>query len=147
MRDHDPMHPENFVCGRSERQSALASIYLVGTRTGPGIDGRTAVLIRFLDGRDPMAEPSAAGRALAKRRWAGTSPEERTEALRANALKGSRAFNQRFTDMVDPDRQLDAEERDRLAAEAKSAYFTELARRSAAARRARADARQGGQAA
>jgi hypothetical protein len=89
-----------------------------------------------------MADPSAAGRALAELRWAGTSLEERAEALEPNLIKARRAAELRFVDQVDPDRQLDPAERDRLVTEAKSAHFAELGRRSAAARRARAARRE-----
>lgn len=81
------------------------------------------------------------GSALASLRWSKTvDPEARTAAT-APALA---ARMRQWEDQVDPDRQLDPDERDRLVTEAKSAHFAELGRRSAAARRARAE---GGQAA
>jgi len=48
-----------------------------------------------------------------------------------------RAFMERFDKQVDPDGTLDPETRARMAAQARSAYFADLARRSAKARRLR----------
>ena len=76
------------------------------------------------------------------------SPAERTLRARAaaHALHASggtntgparAAFLRRFVDEVDPDGLLAPDERERRAAHARRAYFANLARRSAAARRSR----------
>jgi hypothetical protein len=61
--------------------------------------------------------------------WANTVDRPgRTAAARA-------AFNRRFEDQVDPDRQLDPGERARRAEYARKAHFARLALKSAQARR------------
>jgi len=52
--------------------------------------------------------------------------------------KARAAFDQRFLDEVDPDRELSQEDRERRAAHARRAYFHRLALKSATARRERA---------
>jgi len=61
-------------------------------------------------------------------------PRETTRAARE-------AFERRFLDEVDPDRQLPEDERDRRAQYARKAYFARLALKSAQARRRKAGAR------
>lgn len=63
-------------------------------------------------------------------RWSTADPVAGTAAARA-------AFNSRFELEVDPDNKLDPVERARRAECARKAYFTDLALRSAKARRAR----------
>jgi hypothetical protein len=59
-------------------------------------------------------------------------PRETTRAARD-------AFNARFAELVDPDGVLDPTERARRAQYARKAYYTDLALKSAKARRKRAD--------
>jgi hypothetical protein len=63
---------------------------------------------------------------------------------RVTSAPGRAAFLARFEAEVDPDSQLDPEERRRRAVHARSAYFTRLALASAAARRAKRASRMGG---
>lgn len=64
--------------------------------------------------------------------WAQTPDRPaRTAAARA-------AFNRRFEDQVDPDRQLDPGERARRAEYARKAHFARLALKSSQARRKKA---------
>jgi len=56
---------------------------------------------------------------------------------RETSRPGREAFLARFEREVDPDGELEPEERARRALAARRAYFTRLAARSAAARRAR----------
>lgn len=51
-----------------------------------------------------------------------------------NTEPARKAFEQRFYDEVDPDRDLPEAEREKRAAHARSAYFTRLALKSAQAR-------------
>lgn len=69
-------------------------------------------------------------------KWANTDdPVEATAPAR-------KAFNDRFEKQVDPDGTLDPEERARRAESARKAYFTQLAFKSARARREVAAARK-----
>jgi hypothetical protein len=82
------------------------------------------------------------------------SPEQRTlraqiaahtrwsrERDRAAATRAGREkFDKRFYDQVDPDRELDPVLRDKLAANARQAYFRTLALRSSRSRAAKAGA-------
>lgn len=74
------------------------------------------------------------------------SPAERTlrarlgaHALHAqggtNTQAARAAFNERFYDEVDPDRQLPEAERERRAAHARAAYYTRLSLKAAGAKR------------
>jgi hypothetical protein len=73
------------------------------------------------------------------------SQRARIAALTLHATHDSRqltaparvAFNERFVDLVDPDRILEPKERDRRAACMKRAHFARLAIASAEARRSR----------
>ena len=56
-------------------------------------------------------------------------------AGKTNTGPARRAFDQRFYDQVDPDRQLPPAERERRAAHARKAYFTQLSLKAATARR------------
>ena len=79
--------------------------------------------------RENDAEQSLAAKAAAHRSWANTADRtKRTEPAR-------RAFEARFEHEVDPLGQLDAKERAIRAESARRAYFADLARRSAQARR------------
>ena len=81
---------------------------------------------------------------------AASSPEERSTNARiaAHSLHAQRdgreltqvardRFLARFEEQVDPDRQLDPEERRKRAEHARTAYFTKLGKASGAARRRR----------
>ena len=57
---------------------------------------------------------------------------------RDTTAKARESFLARFEDEVDPDRRLPADERLRRAEHARKAYFTQLALKSAKARRRRA---------
>ncbi len=76
------------------------------------------------------AERSLRARIAAQHRWSRENPVAGTAAARA-------AFNQRFVDEVDPERQLSEDERVRRAESARKAHFSRLALASARARRAR----------
>lgn len=78
-----------------------------------------------------------AGRIGAHRRWAAT--EDRSAATQA-ARDG---MYRRFEDEVDPDRVLLPEERAKRVESARRAYYTRIALKSAASRRAKAEARKG----
>lgn len=69
-------------------------------------------------------------------KWATT--DDRTEATAAARA----AFENRFHRQVDPDNQLDPEERNRRAESARRAYFNRMALLSAKARRKRAAEKQ-----
>ncbi len=71
-------------------------------------------------------------RLAAHTKWAHT--HDRTEATRP----AREAFNQRFLDDVDPDRELSEPERQRRAGNARKAYYVKLSLKSAQARSARA---------
>lgn len=81
------------------------------------------------------AERSLAGRIGAHASWANT--EDRT----ARTAPGRSKFDQRFERQVDPDGVLPENVRAERAASAKSAYFAQLALKSAAARRSRKSSR------
>lgn len=81
------------------------------------------------------------------------SPSERSQRARIGAhsmhaqhdskqttARGRAAFMAKFLDLVDPDRVLPEDERNRRAEHARSAYFTQLAYKSARARRKKASA-------
>lgn len=55
---------------------------------------------------------------------------------KTNTEPARKAFDQRFYDQVDPDGKLSPAEREKRAAHARKAYFTELALKSAKARAA-----------
>lgn len=57
-----------------------------------------------------------------------------TRDSRETTKPAREAFNRRFLDEVDPERKLPASERNRRAAAARSAYFAQLAMRSAQTR-------------
>ncbi|WP_205718522.1 hypothetical protein [Actinomadura sp. WMMA1423] len=65
---------------------------------------------------------------------------ERTEDPAARTKPARMAALQRFENEVDPDRTLPENVRSQRAQEAKRQYYSELGRRSAAARRARREA-------
>ncbi len=71
-------------------------------------------------------------RLAAHTKWAHT--HDRTEATRP----AREAFNQRFLDDVDPDRELSEQDRQRRAGNARKAYYARLSLKSAQARSARA---------
>src|SRR4051812_11622593 len=75
-------------------------------------------------------------RAAAHQSWAATP--NRT----ARTSNARTAFLERFEDQVDPDRVLSPEERTKRATNARKAHFTDLARKSAAARRGDGPRRQ-----
>lgn len=77
-----------------------------------------------------MAPNSAQARMGAHRSWA------RTEDRTARTSRGTAAFLARFEREVDPEGRLTLEERAIRAEHARKAYFTEMALKSAAARRA-----------
>lgn len=77
-----------------------------------------------------------AGRIGAHRRWAMT--DDRSAATQA-ARDG---LYRRFEDEVDPDRVLQPEERAKRVESARRAYYTRIAMKSAAARRAKKEARR-----
>lgn len=80
----------------------------------------------------PATEPVdrfLAASVAANSRWAHES--DRTAATQP----ARDAFERRFLDEVDPDRVLDVVERNRRAANARTAYFHSLALKSARARR------------
>lgn len=81
--------------------------------------------------RKPMARSDRQlnGKIGAHKSWSRTA--DRT----ARTAPGTAASMARFERIVDPDGVLPAEERARRAESAKKAYFAELARKSAAARR------------
>jgi hypothetical protein len=85
----------------------------------------TVVLVAVLTPADRRMN----GRKGAHKSWAHT-PDRALRTARARA-----AADKRFEDEVDPDRVLPAEERARRADSARRAWYAELARRSAAARR------------
>ena len=62
---------------------------------------------------------------------------------RTNTRPATAAFLARFAIEVDPDGQLDPEERERRARHARAAYFTRLALRASRARSARRDCADG----
>lgn len=76
----------------------------------------------------PPSERTLRARLAAHTKWAHTDPVEGTAAARA-------AFLDRFEVEVDPNRELDPDERQRRAESARKAYFTGLALKSAQARR------------
>ncbi len=78
------------------------------------------------------SQRSQRARLAAHTRWAHT--HDRTEATRP----AREAFNQRFLDDVDPDRELSEQDRQRRAGNARKAYFVRLSLKSAQARSARA---------
>jgi hypothetical protein len=78
------------------------------------------------------AERRLLGQAGAHKSWAQT--EDRT----ARTAPAREAFNARFEDEVDPNRELTEVERARRAESARRAYYAELALRSVQARRRRA---------
>lgn len=80
------------------------------------------------------AERSQRARIAAHTLHAHTDSRRLTEPAR-------RAADQRFHDEVDPDGTLDPEERERRVRHARKAYFTNLALKSAIARRKNAEAR------
>ena len=84
--------------------------------------------------RDPV-EHSLHGRRMALLRWSREDPKA-PDAAPALARAG---LERRFLDEVDPDRTLPEDERVRRAARARQAYYVELARKSAVARRRRKD--------
>jgi hypothetical protein len=99
------------------------------------------------------AQPSEQGRAASS---AERSLRARLAAYAMHAQRDSRqtsapgraAFLARFEREVDPDSTLDPEERQRRAAQARSAYFTRLSLRAVQARKARRQRRsQDGEAA
>lgn len=73
-------------------------------------------------------------RIAAHTRWANTA--DRTAATAA----GRKAFLDRFERQVDPDGILNPSERSKRAEHARKAYFLQMARKSAAARRKNRDA-------
>lgn len=76
------------------------------------------------------AEQSIRGRVAAHVKWSKNDPVEGTSKARA-------AFDKRFLDEVDPNRELPEAERLRRAQHARSAYFARLALASAKSRRQR----------
>ncbi len=70
----------------------------------------------------PADATSDAARALSRVRWQNVA--DRTAAT----APGRRALSQRFLDEVDPQRRLPADERERLAAHARSDYFRRIRR-------------------
>lgn len=81
--------------------------------------------------REPASERSLRARMAAHRRWQHTDdPAAATAPARA-------AFHDRFERDVDPHGELPTDERARRAQHARKAYFAELARKSARARRRR----------
>lgn len=85
--------------------------------------------------RLPPSERTLAGRAGAHKSWAQT--EDRT----ARTEKARAAADARFEKQVDPDSVLTPQERKRRAAQARAAFYAEIQRRSAAAARARRQAK------
>jgi len=83
------------------------------------------------------SDRSLRARAAAHARWAKHDPVSGTVAAR-------NAFLDRFDREVDPDNRLDPDERARRAGHARRRYFLDLARRSAAARRARSTSSRSG---
>lgn len=84
-----------------------------------------------------MSTLSDAAQELARKQWDDRSPAERrtyTAASRAAALVALKA---KWEDQVDPDRRLPADERERLAAEARRRHLAAAGRASGRARRAR----------
>ena len=71
-------------------------------------------------------------RLAAHTKWAHT--HDRTEATRP----AREAFNQRFLDDVDPNRELSEPDRQRRAGNARKAYYARLSLKSAQARTAKA---------
>jgi hypothetical protein len=88
----------------------------------PRLDGRG-----FVNELTPE-QRSMRARMAAHRRWAKTP--DRTAAMK----KANQAFMDRFEREVDPDGTLPPDVRAKLAASARSAYFTELAFKSSRAR-------------
>lgn len=84
---------------------------------------------------DPR-ERSLHGRYMAARKWAVTDPLEGTRAARAKS-PGALPY---WLLRVDPDNALPEAERIRRAESARHAYFIDLARKSAKARRGRGTA-------
>jgi hypothetical protein len=80
------------------------------------------------------AERSLRGRTAVLTSWANTAD------WTARTAPGRTKFEGRFDRQVDPDGVLPPHERAKRAAMARRAYFTELARKSAAARRKRTQA-------
>jgi hypothetical protein len=80
------------------------------------------------------AERSLRARTAVHRSWANTS--DRT----ARTSRGRAAFEARFEREVDPDGVLPVAERRRRAESARKAYFAELVRKAAAARRIKREA-------
>jgi hypothetical protein len=76
-------------------------------------------------------------RLAAHTRWSQHDSVEHAHKMRA-------AFEQRFLDEVDPDRELPEDERYRRAEHARKAFYTDLAYRSARARRLGAEADDAG---
>lgn len=80
---------------------------------------------------DKSSRHQSAGRIGAHSRWA-------READRSAATQAARdGLIRRFEDEVDPDRILQPEERARRVESARRAYYTRIAMKSAAARRAK----------
>ena len=63
----------------------------------------------------------------------------KTEDWSARTQPARDAFNQRFYDEVDPDRTLPTEIREKRAESARKAYFLQLSRKAAKARKRRAN--------
>lgn len=83
----------------------------------------------MFDPDETPAERSLRGRMAVHRSWANTS--NRT----ARTAPGRQAFEARFEREVDPDGLLPLGERRRRAEDARRAYFANLSRQAAAARR------------
>jgi len=81
--------------------------------------------------QDLRAQRSRAGKIGASSRWATGDGREGTRKARNAQQRG-------FEDQVDPDRTLAPEERARRVAHAKRVHFTNLSKKAAAARRAKA---------
>jgi len=83
----------------------------------------------------PPSERKLRGEIAAHTRWAATP--DRTKATKP-ARDG---LQRKFEDQVDPDHTLDPQTRAKLVANAKSAYYRQLAFKSAKARRAKSEGR------
>lgn len=79
-------------------------------------------LLHDADGEVSPDLKSKAGRALARHRWSRVPPAERSE----RTAPGREAAWQKWLKLVDPEGQLPAEVRERMAREARSAHMTAL---------------------
>lgn len=84
------------------------------------------------------SDRSLIGRIAINKRWWNTPPAERTKVT----APGRAAFEARFAKQVDPNNELEPDERAKLIANARAEYFSRLALQASKARRAKAAERR-----